>query len=211
MKMPLGDETLNKFLDDLASDLPAPGGGSVAALGAALACALVSMVSNLTVGREKYRANWDKMTSVVETSEQLRTKSLALMDDDVTSFNAYMAALKMPKETDGQKSARAAELEKTAKRAAEVPLAILELCAKAAELAVQAAEYGNPNTATDAGSAAVFAEAAGKAAAYNVRINLPGIKDEAFTARARERMDCALGEIARNCKLAEAAMEKILK
>jgi glutamate formiminotransferase/formiminotetrahydrofolate cyclodeaminase len=55
---------------DLAGDLPAPGGGSVAALGAALACALVSMVSNLTVGREKYRANWDKMTSVVGTSEQ---------------------------------------------------------------------------------------------------------------------------------------------
>jgi glutamate formiminotransferase/formiminotetrahydrofolate cyclodeaminase len=122
-----------------------------------------------------------------------------------------MAALKMPKETDGQKSARAAELEKTAKRAAEVPLSILELCAKAAELAMQATEYGNPNTVTDAGSAAVFAEAAGKAAAYNVRVNLPGIKDEAFKTLARVRMDCALGEIARNCKLAEAAMEKILK
>jgi glutamate formiminotransferase/formiminotetrahydrofolate cyclodeaminase len=211
MKMPLCNETLSKFLDDLASDLPAPGGGSVAALGTSLACALVSMVSNLTVGREKYRANWDKMASVVEASERLRIKSLALMDDDVTSFNAYMAALKMPKETDGQKSARASELEKNAKRAAEVPLSILELCAEAAELAVQAAEYGNPNTATDAGSAAVFAEAAGKAAAYNVRINLPVIKDEAFTARARERMDCALDEIAKNCKLAEAAMDKILK
>jgi glutamate formiminotransferase/formiminotetrahydrofolate cyclodeaminase len=133
------------------------------------------------------------------------------MDDDVASFNAYMAALKMPKETDGQKSARAAELEKTAKRAAEIPLSILELCAKTAALAAQAAEYGNPNAATDAGSAAVFAEAAGKAAAYNVRINMSGIKDEAFKARAGERMDCALDEIARNCKLTEAAMEKILR
>jgi glutamate formiminotransferase/formiminotetrahydrofolate cyclodeaminase len=211
MKMPLGNETLNKFLDDLASDLPAPGGGSVAALGASLACALVSMVSRLTVGKEKYRANWDKMESAAEASDRLRIKSLALMDDDVASFNAYMAALKMPKETEGQKSARAAEIQKTAKRAAEVPLSILELCAKAAELAVQAAGYGNPNAATDAGSAAVFAEAAGKAAAYNVRINLPAIKDEAFTASARERMDRALDEIAKNCKLAEAAMERILK
>jgi glutamate formiminotransferase/formiminotetrahydrofolate cyclodeaminase len=78
-------------------------------------------------------------------------------------------------------------------------------------LAVQAAEYGNPNTATDAGSAAVFAEAAGKAAAYNVRINLPGIKDEAFTSRARERMSRALAEIEKNCKLSEAAMDRILK
>ncbi|MDR1581489.1 MAG: cyclodeaminase/cyclohydrolase family protein [Synergistaceae bacterium] len=209
--MPLGNETLNKFLDDLASDLPAPGGGSVAALGASLAFALVSMVSNLTVGKEKYRANWDKMKAIAETSEQLRIKSLALMDDDVESFNMYMAALKMPKETDAQKSARADELEKTAKGAAEAPLSMLEFCAKAAGLAVQAAEYGNPNTATDAGSAAVFAEAAGKAAAYNVRINLSGIKDEAFVARARERVDSALAEIAKNCKLAEAAMEKILK
>ncbi|MDR1133234.1 MAG: cyclodeaminase/cyclohydrolase family protein, partial [Synergistaceae bacterium] len=101
--MPLGKETLNKFLDDLASDLPAPGGGSVAALGTSLAFALVSMVSNLTVGKEKYRANWEKMASAAETSERLRIKSLALMDDDVESFNAYMAALKMPKETDAQK------------------------------------------------------------------------------------------------------------
>jgi glutamate formiminotransferase/formiminotetrahydrofolate cyclodeaminase len=209
--MPLGNETLNKFLDDLASDLPAPGGGSVAALGASLAYALVSMVSNLTVGREKYRANWEKMASVVETSERLRIKSLALMDDDAASFNAYMAALRMPKDTDDQKSARAAELAKTAKMAAETPLVTLELCAQAAELAVRAAEYGNPNTATDAGSAAVFAEAAGKAAAYNVRINLPGIKDEAFVTQARERMNSALDEIAKNCKLTEAAMNKILK
>ncbi|MDR3165246.1 MAG: cyclodeaminase/cyclohydrolase family protein [Synergistaceae bacterium] len=209
--MSLGNETLNKFLDDLASDLPAPGGGSVAALGTSLACALISMVANLTVGREKYRANWEKMASVVEMSEQLRMKSLALMDEDVESFNAYMAALKMPKETDAQKSARASELEKTAKRAAEAPLSMLELCAKTAELALHAAEYGNPNTATDAGSAAVFAEAAGKAAAYNVRINLSGIKDEAFTAQAGERMERALAEIARNCKLTEAAMDKILK
>jgi glutamate formiminotransferase/formiminotetrahydrofolate cyclodeaminase len=209
--MSLGNETLNKFLDDLASDLPAPGGGSVAALGASLACALVSMVANLTINKEKYRANREKMASVVETSEQLRIKSLALTDEDIESFNAYMTAVRMPKETDAQKSARASELEKTAKRAAEAPLSVLELCAKATELAVQAAEYGNPNTATDAGSAAVFAEAAGKAAAYNVRINLPGIKDEAFTARARERMEGALAEIAKNCKLTEAAMDKILK
>ena len=209
--MSLGNSTLTKFLDDLASDLPAPGGGSVAALGASLAFALVSMVSNLTVGKEKYRGNWEKMKAAVETSEQLRIESLALMDDDVESFNAYMAALKMPKETDDQKSARASELEKTAKRAAEVPLSVLELCTKAAELAVQAAEYGNPNTATDAGSAAVFAEATGKAAAYNVRINLPGIKDKTFVTRARERMNNALAEIARDCELAEAAMDRILK
>ena len=209
--MPLGNETLRKFLDDLASDLPAPGGGSVAALGTSLAYALVSMVSNLTVGKEKYRGSWEKMRAVAETSEQLRIKSLALMDDDVESFNAYMAALKMPKDTDAQKSARKTELEKTAKMAAEAPLSMLELCAKAAELAVEAAEYGNPNTATDAGSAAVFAEAAGKAASYNVRINLSGIKDEAFVNQTRERMDRALAEIAKNCKLAEAAMERILK
>jgi glutamate formiminotransferase/formiminotetrahydrofolate cyclodeaminase len=133
------------------------------------------------------------------------------MDDDVASFNAYMAALRMPKDTDGQKSARAAQLEKTAKRAAEVPLSVLELCAKASELAARAVEYGNPNAVTDAGSAAAFAEAAGKAAAYNVRINLSAIKDEEFTARARESVDRALAEIVKHRKLAEAAMEKILQ
>ncbi|MDR0764944.1 MAG: cyclodeaminase/cyclohydrolase family protein [Synergistaceae bacterium] len=209
--MSLENQTLNKFLDDLASGLPAPGGGSVAALGASLAAALVSMVSNLTVGKEKYRENREKMVEILAESERLRTKSLALISDDIKAFNAYMAALKMPKETEEQKSARKTELEKAAKQAAEVPMSTLELCVEASRLAALAAEYGNPNAATDAGSAAVFAEAAGKSAAYNVRINLPGISDEAFTARAKEKMYCALNEIAKNCKLAEAAMEKILK
>jgi glutamate formiminotransferase/formiminotetrahydrofolate cyclodeaminase len=207
----LKNETVSKFLDDLASELPAPGGGSVAALGAALASALVSMVSNLTIGKEKYREKWEKMREIVAESERLREKSLKLMSDDIEAFNAYMAALKAPKETEEQKSARKAELEKAAKQATEAPLSTLEICVEASRLAASAAEHGNRNAATDAGSAAVFAEAAGKAAAYNVRINLPGIRDQEFVEGAKERMNRALGEISRFREAAEAIMDKILK
>ncbi|MDR1966356.1 MAG: cyclodeaminase/cyclohydrolase family protein [Synergistaceae bacterium] len=208
--MAFASGTVKKFLDDLASDSPAPGGGSVAALGGALGAGLVSMVSRLTVGREKYRGNWEAMEAILSESEPLREKLAFLMDEDTKSFNALMAALKLPKESEAEKSARREAIEDASKASTEVPLATLEACAGIAKLASNAARLGNPNAASDAGSAALLAEAAGKAAAYNVRINLPGIKDAAFVSKARERMKRALGEISQSCLDAYEEMDRIL-
>ena len=209
--MPFENDEIQKFLDNLASDTPAPGGGTVAALGGALGAALISMVSNLTIGREKYRENWSAMEEVIAESEELRGKFTRLMNDDTESFNGFMAAMKMPRDTAEEKTRRVSALAEASKAATEVPLATLENCARMAALAVRAAELGNPNTASDAGSAALMAEGAGKAAAYNVRINLPGIKDEVFAENARKRMNDALSAIAGSCRAAEEAMDRILK
>lgn len=203
-------QTIQEFLDTLASDAPAPGGGSVAALGGALGAALVTMVCSLTVGKEKYKENWAKIEELLKKSEPLRAEFVKLMNEDTESFNNFMAAMKMPKETDEQKAQRRAAMEDASKLATAVPLRTLERCVEMAALAVDAMKYGNTNAASDAGSAALLAEAAGKAAAYNVRINLPGIKDEAFAADATTRMNKALAGLEKSAKEIEEGMNKIL-
>ncbi|MEG2183959.1 MAG: cyclodeaminase/cyclohydrolase family protein [Cloacibacillus sp.] len=208
--MKFEEMTVGAFIDELASNSPAPGGGSVAALCGSLASGLTSMVGNLTIGKEKYKDNWDTMQQVFDASEKLRADFVKLMNDDTESFNVFMAAMKMPKDTDEEKAARKTAMAEATKTATEVPLLTLETCAEAAKLAFEAASFGNPNAASDAGSAALLADAAGKAASYNVRINLPGVKDEAFAAQCGERMKKALAEIADYSVKTAAKMEEAL-
>ena len=208
--MKFEEMTVGAFIDELASNSPAPGGGSVAALCGSLASGLTSMVGNLTVGKEKYKDNWAAMEKVFKESETLRAEFVKLMNDDTDSFNVFMAAMKMPKESDEQKAARKAAMAEASKTATDVPLRTLEACAKAAKLACEAASFGNPNAASDAGSAALLADSAGKAASYNVRINLPGVKDEVFAAECRARMAKALEEIAAYSVKTAAKMEEAL-
>lgn len=183
---------IRAFIDVLASDSPAPGGGSVAALCASMGAALVSMVANLTIGKEKYKESWQLMEDVVGKSESLRFKFVDLMNKDTESFNVFMAALKMPKTTEDEKCSRKKAMGEASKLATEIPLLTLESCVEMAELAYLAAKNGNTNTISDAGSAALIAEAAGRAAAYNVKINLPGVNDESFAADFKARMEEAL-------------------
>lgn len=208
--MKFEEMTVGAFIDELASNSPAPGGGSVAALCGSLASGLTSMVGNLTVGKEKYKENWEKMDEVFKASEAIRADFVKLMNDDTDSFNLFMAAMKMPKETDEEKAARKAAMAEASKTATEVPLCTLEACAEAAKLAYEAASFGNPNAASDAGSAALLCEAAGKAASYNVRINLPGVKDEAFAAACRSRMAEALATIDEYSLKTAAKMDEAL-
>ncbi|MDL2298698.1 cyclodeaminase/cyclohydrolase family protein [Synergistaceae bacterium OttesenSCG-928-D05] len=203
-------QTIQEFLNTLASDAPAPGGGSVAALGGALGAALVTMVASLTIGKEKYKDNWPKIEEILKKSEPLRTEFVKLMNEDTESFNSFMAAMKMPKDTEEQKAARRDAMADASKLATAVPLRTLERCVEMAQLAVDAMKYGNTNAASDAGSAALLAEAAGKAAAYNVRINLPGIKDEAFAEDAKTRVRNALDKLMRASKEIEDGMNEIL-
>ena len=208
--MKLTDYTIEKFIAELASDSPAPGGGSVAALCGALGAALASMVANLTVGREKYKDSEEAMRRVLAQASGLHADFLALIDKDTAAFNAYMAARKLPKETDAEKTARAEAIERATQNATTVPLRTLEACVPLAELAREAAACGNPNALSDAGVAALLATATAKSAAYNVRINLPGIKDGDFAEGCRTRMAAALSEVDRLTREVETKMETAL-
>lgn len=201
---------VQEFIDELASNSPAPGGGSVAALGGSLGAGLVSMVCNLTIGKEKYKENWTVMEGVLAKSEAIRAKFVELMNKDTESFNVFMTAMKMPKATDEEKAARKAAMGEAAKLATEVPLVTLETCAELSEIALVAAAHGNPNAASDGGCAALLAEAAGKSAAYNVRINLPGVSDEAFVAQCKARMLNALDTIENHSRDNSDHMDKVL-
>ena len=117
---------IQEFIDELASNSPAPGGGSVAALCGSLGSALVSMVANLTIGKEKYKDNWEAMEAVIAKSEPLRAKFVDLMNKDTESFNVFMAAMKMPKDTDEEKAARRQAMADASKLATEIPLCTLE-------------------------------------------------------------------------------------
>ena len=133
--MKFEEMTVGAFIDELASNSPAPGGGSVAALCGSLASGLTAMVGNLTIGKEKYRDNWETMEKVFKESETLRASFVKLMNDDTDSFNIFMAAMKMPKDTDEQKAARKAAMAEAAKTTTDVPLRTLEACPAAAKLA----------------------------------------------------------------------------
>jgi len=194
--------TLDQFVRLLASDKPAPGGGSVAALAAALSAALCAMVARLTVGKEKYREGWEAMEKVRDAADELAREFLNLVEQDTEAYNEVLAAVKLPKETEAQRSFCQQAIENATQHAAAVPLATLEHLSRVPDLLREALERGNPNCLTDAGVAVQLVRAAAVGAAYNVRINLSGIKNgelvQAMSARMAEfraQVERATGEL----------------
>ena len=187
--MKLTDKPVTDFLDDLASNLPAPGGGSVAALCGALGAALVSMVCNLTLGKKGYEGVQADIEALCARSEALRHEMVDLLEADVAAYTAYSQTAKMPKDTDEQKAVRTAAMQDALKNAAMPPMHIAEAAVKIMDLCVPAAEKGNRWAVSDAGVAVLMAEAALRAAALNVLINLGTIKDQDFVAEKRAHLD----------------------
>ncbi|MBC8444641.1 MAG: cyclodeaminase/cyclohydrolase family protein [Chloroflexi bacterium] len=188
----LTDNRVDQFLDALASSAPAPGGGSVAALSGALGAALVSMVCNLTVGKTKYAHVQDDIAALLAQSEALRHKLTDLLEADVQAFTGVSTAYKMPRSTDEEKLARSDAIQQALKAATVVPMDVAEACIQVLDLCMPVAEKGNVNAVSDAGVAALMAEAALRSAALNVIININAIKDESFSGQMRERLNSLL-------------------
>ena len=180
---------ITDFLDELASSSPAPGGGSVAALAGALAAALSSMVCNLTIGKEKYKAVEKEIEDVLVQSEKLRTQLTKLVDADTEAFNLVMQALKMPKDTEEQKIVRQQSLQQAFKAAASTPLKTAQTCEKVLDVALLVAQKGNTNSITDAAVSALLAKTGVDSAVYNVRINLGSIKDTQYVETTKQELD----------------------
>jgi methenyltetrahydrofolate cyclohydrolase len=181
----LNSLSVSKFLDETASNSPAPGGGSVSALAASLGAALTSMVCRLTMKRDTNVAIQIELESVLIKSERLRAKFTALIDEDTNAFKKVIAAYRLPKETTEQNAQRTAAIQAAYKEATVVPLQLLELCAEAVALLNIVGEKGNKNSLSDAGVAVLMLGAACEGAAINVRINLAGITDLAFVEANR--------------------------
>lgn len=172
--------TVNSFCDLLSTDAPAPGGGSVAALCAAMSGALSAMVANLTIDKKGYEKVQQEAFAIAPLGQDIKLKALECIDKDTDAFYAMMDAMRLPKKTDEEISLRNAELEKCTQAAINAPLETLRLSVLAAELASRISKVGNSNALSDAGVAALNAISAAKAAYYNIRINITGITDENY-------------------------------
>ncbi len=193
--MKLVDRTLAGFLGELGSDSPAPGGGSAAALAGAAAAALCEMVCRLTLSRESSRDAWPAMQEAIGEAQRAGTRLRGLIDEDADAYLAVVSARALPRSTTEEKEARKAARQAAALRAASTPLETLDCLCTCIGLVELLAKRGNASCITDTGSAGALLRAGAVAAAYNVRINLPALADEALRGSLERRTGKALAEI----------------
>jgi len=192
---PFAGLTLREFNDRLASSDPVPGGGSASAIAGSLAASLVTMVAELSK-RPRYMEHASLHGAVEDRGRELTTRLLQLADDDAESYAAFGTAMKMPKDTDEERAARAAAIRAAARRASEVPLDCLQACFEVVLAAELLAGRCNQNASSDLTVATLLAEAAAKGAAANVRVNLPSVGNEAWAVETEARVDKLLEDIA---------------
>jgi formiminotetrahydrofolate cyclodeaminase len=188
---------LQTFLDDLASGAPTPGGGSAAAVIGAMGAALISMVCNVTLGKKGQEAVAPAMQSALGESERLRARLTSMVADDVAAFDGLMAAYRLPKGSEEEKSRRAEAIQTTLRAATETPLACARACAEVVGLSRRAAEHGFSGVVSDAGVGVLAANSALRSAALNVYINTPSLKDREFAQAALAEIEQLLATSAR--------------
>ncbi|HOX12629.1 MAG TPA: glutamate formimidoyltransferase [Spirochaetales bacterium] len=191
---PLVSRTVASFADEVSADSPAPGGGSVAALAGSLGAALAAMVANLTVGKKGYEAAWKDLDALALRAQDVKVRLLAAVDDDTNAFNDVLAAQKLPKGTEEEKTARAAAIQAGYRSATLVPLSTAQACLEAARVSESAAVLGNRASVTDAGVGALLAAAGAEGAVLNVLINLGSIEDPEWAAKVRAEAEALAAE-----------------
>jgi formiminotetrahydrofolate cyclodeaminase len=178
--------TVKEYLARTASGDPVPGGGSAAALNAALAAALTEMVARLTIGRKNFEKVDAPLGEAAEQAALLRQKMVAMIDGDSDAYARVLAAYQLPKGTAEEKGSRARAIEEALKGAALVPLEVARAAAQIMDIARVVIGDGNPNALSDGAAGLLAARMAARAALCNVRINLAAIKDRAFTDELRQ-------------------------
>ena len=203
-----GDLTVAAFVDRLASAEPVPGGGSAAAIAGSLAAALVAMVASLSQDRPKYAQHAALHEEAVTAARALANRFLVLADEDAAMYGAYVAATRLPRDTDHERQNRDAAISQAARGASDAPYRTVQACADVVGYAEALAGRSNRNASSDLEVAALLSVAASRAAAANVYVNLPAIGDdgtsrELLVATERladeiERQADALKEIVRS-------------
>ncbi len=180
------DVTIGKYLSDLGSSIPNIGGGGTGAFSGAMGAALVAMVANLSLGREKYAAFQDLISETLSEAEQLTSDLLECVKKDMTAFDCVIQAFKMPKTTDEEKAARSEAVQKAYKAAAEAPVEVIEKCIHVMELAEGLLFRSNATAAVDLKVAALQARTGILVSLANVNVNLAVIRDDDYVAKMRK-------------------------
>lgn len=182
------NKSLRKYLDDLTAKLPAPGGGSAAALVAALGAALIGMVINFTLGKPKYARYQMELTKMLFISDQIRRRFLELVDVDVAAFKS-----------------------KDINKALSVPLEVARLCVEVMKLCPSLVKRGNINLISDVAVAAILLEAGFSSALFNVRINLKYLKDKARAKRINKGLNKNKNFLKKTRQNLEARIDEIIR
>lgn len=209
--MNIYDMTLNEYLKAASSKSPTPGGGSVSAVVAANAAAMVSMVANLTLGKKAYEAVQGDAAEILGVMDIIMSDIKELTEKDMLAFQNFMDAWKLPSSTEDEKSIKKEAMEKAAQNASSVPLDLCGKCVDILRQALRLAPVGNKSAISDVGVAAYLAGAALNGAMLSVDINLPLIGDEAFAANLRTQKAGLLVEAEELKLFALAEVKKRLK
>ncbi len=180
--------TIEAFAQQTASNDPVPGGGSISALAGALAAALSEMVAGLTIGKKKYAEVEEEMKAAVSPMRKIQEQLLVDIKRDSESFDLYMQALTLPKDTEEEKAARTAAMQNGLKEAVKVPLSVAKNAVTILPVAKLMVTKGNKTAETDGLVATMMARTAVLGALFNVKINLASIKDEAFVEEIRKEV-----------------------
>lgn len=200
--MRLADMKIREYLDTLKSNAPAPGGGTASAIAGAQGAALVLMVCELTIGKEKFQEYEELCSGVSSSMEEIFLQLIDCIDEDTEAFNKVAAAFKLPKDTDEEREARSEAIAEATVGATEVPFKIMKLGLEGIRLAQQMVGKSNPNASSDIGVGALNLKACVLGAWLNVKINLPGINDENLRKDFEgqgEKMVAEATEIADEC------------
>jgi len=198
------DMSLKAFMDETASDSPAPGGGSVSAYMGALGVALGTMVANLSSHKRGWDEKWKEFSDWAEKGKAIQNSLLQMVDEDTRAFKRIMEAFSLPKKTEDEKKIREIAIQEATKNATLVPLKVMETAYPGFELINEMISKGNPNSISDAGVGALALRTCIKGAFLNVKINASGLNDKGFVTTVIAR-----GEVLES--KAEAAEEEILK
>ncbi|MDR9853918.1 cyclodeaminase/cyclohydrolase family protein [Paenibacillus sp. VCA1] len=201
------DQTVRRFLQAAASSAPTPGGGSVAALAAALGASMGSMVANITSG-PKFESVREKMADIVKLMEAAMAEAELFLKKDMESFNGYMAALALPKGTDEEKRHRSVALQQAAVQAASVPLHLMKRCLEIMSALAGVTVQVNKNVISDLGIALLMLDAAVQSAWITVEINLGSMKDDGVRTSFEET---GTELSARSAELKEQVLQQIRK
>jgi glutamate formiminotransferase/formiminotetrahydrofolate cyclodeaminase len=184
---PLVNMTLTGFADETASESPAPGGGSIAAYAGVMGVSLGTMVANLSAHKRGWDDRWEEFSNWAEKGMAYQNTLLDLVDEDTNAFNKIMDAFRLPKDTEADKSKRQEAIQAATKYAILTPFKVMETAFASMEVMKAMAEFGNPNSVTDAGVGALCARTAVIGAFLNVKINCGDCEDKDFVADILER------------------------
>ena len=206
--MKLAELKTAEFVDLLASDAPAPGGGSAAALEGALGAALTAMVCGLTVGKKKYAEFQELAEEAQKKATDLKARFVDVMDRDTEAFNVVSAAFGMPKATDEEKAARSAAIQKGLEGCTKTPFEMMELAVETLELTASILGKSNDSAASDLGVSALSLRAAVQGAWLNVLINIGSLKNKELAADYQAKGEALL---AKALPLADQIYDTVVK